>query len=84
MCKMMTSPGAFFIILKVLIFQVVRSVKGQKMAQNDKKFCLSLRISEPVPHMILAFFVDMCKMMISPANFSFFQNSEKEEKKGKK
>ena len=30
----------FFHSLKILIFQVVRGLKGQKMAQNGKNFCL--------------------------------------------
>ena len=39
----MISPGAFFIFsfFKMLVLQVVKGVKGQKMAQNDKKVCLS-------------------------------------------
>ena len=46
MCKMMTSPEAFFFFFKILIFWVVRGVKGQKMAQSDKKFCLSHFVSQ--------------------------------------
>ena len=30
---------AFSHIFKILIFQVISGVKGQKKAQNDKKFC---------------------------------------------
>ena len=38
----------FFQFFKILIFRVDRGVKGQKMAQNDKKFCLShLIFQEP-------------------------------------
>ena len=37
MCKMIISPNAFSCFFQVLIFQVVRRVIGQKMAQNDKK-----------------------------------------------
>ena len=36
----------FFHFFKILIFLVVRRVKWQKMAQNDKKFCLSHSISQ--------------------------------------
>ena len=36
----------FFHFFKILIFWVVRVVKGKKMAQNDKKFCLSHSISQ--------------------------------------
>ena len=40
--KMMISPVVFFFIFsKLLIFWVIRQVKGQKMAQNDRKLCLS-------------------------------------------
>ena len=42
----MISPGVFFFFFKTLIFWVVRGIKGQKMAQNDKKFCLSCFISQ--------------------------------------
>ena len=47
--------------------------KGQKVAQNDKKVCLSHSLSQE-PYIIwLWFLVHMFKMMISPANFSFFK-----------
>ena len=39
-CKMITSPGIFFNV-KILIFQVVKRLKGQKLAQNVEDFCLS-------------------------------------------
>ena len=51
-------------------------LKGQKMTQNDKKFCLPHSVSQE-PYIIwLWFLVHMCKMMISPANFCIFQNFE--------
>ena len=40
-CKMIISPRSFSIFFKILIFQVVRRVKVQKMARNDKKLCQS-------------------------------------------
>ena len=47
MCKMIISPGVFF-NFKILIFQVVKGLKGHKMAQSEKKFCLShLVLQEP-------------------------------------
>ena len=46
MCKMIISPGNIFIFFKILIFLVVREVKGQKMAQNDKFFCLYHSVSQ--------------------------------------
>ena len=36
----------FFHFVEILIFWVVREVKGQRMAQNCKKFCLSRTISQ--------------------------------------
>ena len=45
-----------FHFFKILIFQVVRRVKGQKMAQNDKKLCpLCLYISGTIHHMIFIY-----------------------------
>ena len=47
-------------------------VKGHKMTQNDKNFCLSHSISQE-PYIIwLWFLVHVCKMLISPDNV--FQN----------
>ena len=42
-CKLILSTGKVFLLFyffKVFIFSVVRRVKGQKMARNDKKPCL--------------------------------------------
>ena len=44
-CKMIICPGIFF-NFKILIFWVVRGLKWQKMAQNDRKFCLSHSVSQ--------------------------------------
>ena len=44
-CKMIC-PAAFFYFFKVLIFLVGSRLKGQKMFQNDKIFCLSHLISQ--------------------------------------
>ena len=49
MCKRIIFPGGFFfffIFFKILILQVVRGVKEQKMSQNDKKICLLHSISQ--------------------------------------
>ena len=62
-CKMI-SPG-FFFYFKILIFRLVRRVKGQKMVQNDKKFCLLHFISQEPYIMWLSFMVRICKMIIS-------------------
>ena len=48
------------------------SVKGQKMVQNEKRFCLLYSISQE-PYIIwLSFVVDKCKMIISPGLFFLF------------
>ena len=66
---------SFFLFFKILIFWVVRGVKGQKMAQNEKKLCLSCSISQE-PYIIwFSFMVHLCKMIISPGVFFFFSKS---------
>ena len=62
----------YFHVLKILIFWVHRGVKGQKMVQNDKKFCLSRSISsEPTSYD----FHSRCTCNISPGIFFLiFQN----------
>ena len=71
MCKIIICPGVFF-NFQILIFRVVRGLKRQKMAQNDKML-VSLRISGTVYHMTVIFGTHG-KVMISPANFFIFQN----------
>ena len=84
MFKMIISPAVFF-NFKILIFQVIRGLKGQRMAQNDKNFCLlHLIFQEPdiiyhlpyyIPYIIYGAHVYMCKRIISPGIFFiFFQN----------
>ena len=46
-------------------------VKGQKISQNDKKFCLCHPVSQE-PHMYCDFWYT-CKMMISHKIFIFFK-----------
>ena len=49
----MISADVFF-IFKVLNFQVVKGVKGQKMVQNDKKnLPVARHISVTIHHMII-------------------------------
>ena len=45
-CKMIISPCYFFHFFKILVFLVVLTAKGQKMAQNEKILCPSLVISQ--------------------------------------
>ena len=57
---------------KILIFWVVRGIKGQKTVQNDKRFCLSCCISHGLYMIWLWFMVHMCQMIIAPGTFSYF------------
>ena len=64
-CKLMISPGGFFQNFDF-------SVKGHKMVQNEKRFCLFNTISQE-PYIIwLSFVVGKCKMIISPGVFFIF------------
>ena len=65
----------FFSFFQIFIFWIVKWVKGQKRAQNDKKLCLLYSISEETYIVWLSFMMQMCKMMISPGVFliSIFQ-----------
>ena len=64
-CKMIISPGCFFIVFKILIFWVVRGLKGQKIVQNDKNLCST-------PYIIwLSFVIHKCKMISSEFFFVF-------------
>ena len=60
-----------FHFFKFLIFWVHVGVKGQKMVQNYKKFCLSHSISQEPCIIWLSFMAQMCKM-ISPGVFFIF------------
>ena len=79
LCKMMMSPGVVVIFKKIVIFWLVRGVKGQNITRKDKKFCLLHFISQE-PYIIwLSFMLRMCKMLKSFIVFfffffSFFQN----------
>ena len=68
LCKMMTLPDANFILSKFLFSGLLEGgsgeVKGQKMSQNDNKFCLS--------HMIVVFGTRV-KLWSLQQFFSFFQ-----------
>ena len=46
LCKIIISPGLFFIFSKFWFFWFLGGVKGQKIVQNGKKFCLSQSISQ--------------------------------------
>ena len=77
-CKMVISPGFFFVFLlfffhffNILIFQVVSGVKGKKMTQKDKKFSLLHSISQELYIIWLSFLVHIFKMIISPCILIF-------------
>ena len=73
-CKMMISPCVFFQFLKILIFWVLRRVKGQKIVQNDKRFSL------PTPYLKnhgshdCHLWYTSLKRWYLHAFFSFYQN----------
>ena len=69
--KMMTSPDVFFIFSKFWFSGLLgeRGVTGQKMAQNDKKFCLTPYLRNCTSYE--CFLLHMCKM-VSPAIFFIF------------
>ena len=71
-CKMIISPGGFFIFSKFWFFGLLGD-KREKFVQNDKKFHLLHSISQE-PYIWLWFLAHMCKMIISPANLFIFQN----------
>ena len=72
-CKMMTSLDSFFILSKFCFVGLLGGVEGQKMAQNEKKFCMSHSLSQK-PYLIWFWFlVYICKMMISAGFFFFLQ-----------
>ena len=65
----------FSFFKKILIFQVVMGVKGQKIAQNEKwQLHLSRAISQVEYSTWSWFLVNLCRMMKSPGVFSFFWN----------
>ena len=69
-CKMIF--WSFFHFLKILTFPSFSGVKGQKMAQNNKKFCLSCSISQE-PYIIwMSSMLHMCKMITAPGVFFIF------------
>ena len=77
MCKVIIFQGVFFNV-KILIFQVIKVLKGEKMAQNEENFCLlHLIFQEPYNHIyhIIFIYCFTCiyKKIISPGIvFIFF------------
>ena len=52
LCKMMISPGVFFIFFKILIFWIVKGLKGQKRSKMTKT-SVTFNISGTIHHMIV-------------------------------
>ena len=74
--KRIIYPGIFFIFFFWFLGSLGGGgvVKGWKVAQNDKKLCLSHSVSQE-PYIIwLWYMVHMCEMMISPEKNFIFQN----------
>ena len=69
-CKMIVSVGTFFYFFKILIFWVVRRVKGQKWPKMTKNCPLFFIFQEP--YIISWFMVHICKRIISPGVFDIF------------
>ena len=71
-CEMM-KYRVFLFFFKILIFRVVNGVKGQKMAQNNKKLCMLLSTSQE-PYIIWSsFVVHNCNLISSSVFFIFFK-----------
>ena len=64
----------FFHFFEILIFWVVSGVKGQKMVQINKKFCLSCSIPQERCIIWLSFMVSMLEMFLSSADFFIFSS----------
>ena len=73
-CKMMISPGVFFIFSKFWFTESIEGKMAKTTIQNDKKFCLLRSISQEPCIVWLSFMVLMFKMTISPDVFSVLHN----------
>ena len=74
MFKMIIPSGVFFHRSKILIFWVVRGIKGQKIAQNYKKVCGAWYLRNHTSYDHHLWCIRNCKMIISLGVFLFFQN----------
>ena len=69
----MISPGVFLNFFKIFIFQAVRVVKGQKIAQNENwELQPSCAMSQEQYGIWSWFMIHLCEMMIYPGVFLFF------------
>ena len=68
----MVSPGVFISLISSFFGFLGGVAKGQKMAEDDKKLCLSHLISQE-PYIIWSsFVVHKCKLIISPEDILIF------------
>ena len=75
MCKMIISPGGFYIFAKFWFFGLLGGgwgVKKQKVVRNHKKFCPSRSMSQEPYVMWLSFMVRLCKIIMSPDGVFIF------------
>ena len=61
MCKRIISPGGFLYIYQILICGLNRSVKGQKVAQNDQQLCPSHCLSQEAYIIMMSLVVQFVK-----------------------
>ena len=71
MCKVIISLGVFFNV-KILIFQIVKGLKGQIMGQNEENFCLLNQEPCIIWYDLHLWYTCMYKRIISPGIFFFF------------
>ena len=74
LCNVTISTGILCNFSKFWFSRLLKGqkIKGQKLVQNDKKFCLSCSISQEPYIVWLSFVVCKCKMIISSGFFVIF------------
>ena len=72
LCKMMISPGVFFIFFKILIFWIVKGLKGQKRSKMTKT-SVTFNISGTIHHMIVICGTQVWSDNISKQFFHFYK-----------
>ena len=72
MCKTIISPGVFFNV-KILIFQVIKLLKGKKWPKMSKiSVCCTLYFRNHISHDLHLLCLCMYKRVISPGIFLIF------------
>ena len=75
MCKMIIFASIFF---KVLIFRIVRRVKGKKWPQNNKKLCCALYLRQHIPYDLHLWYT--CVKQYLQVFCTFFPNVKSDKK----